>query len=421
MWREKPGFYLPGKSNLQTIKAHFAQFLADRRSKSPFASKQIPVIGWGSSAPFEKVIISADQIKKNPMLHRNSLCIIEPWENVGQNPQGEDVRASINVAYIAQMVGDLDTFLLPVWQDAKFMDPDCLARFAAQSAAFVVEGGAPAVYDENTFTHPKCSREDLLELVEALLLTRMDGGAPGLFICLGHQLAAEAHVRLIKRAVKAICAGAPKGLCEAADQIAKVGDGLRWEEARFATTQNKEAELRGHALCAYQVPSPADMNVPEEVIETYELTAQARGLIDLMQQYAGDLKIDMFHRDIATQEAAIFCSWAYTKLYEACLYHRSELACSALNWLLCLPFSIKILASTRSNGEIVTANAATCIFYRDFDTGVMKRSFTTQFHPELTDDLQDFAHRSPPTYEELKTNAGNRMLVHLLQEGLHDA
>ena len=98
-----------------------------------------------------------------------------------------------------------------------------------------------------------------------------------------------------------------------------------------------------------------------------------------------------------------------------------SLLCSALNWLLSLPFSIKILASTRSNGKIVTANAATCIFYRDFDTSQMKRSFTTQFHPELTDDLQDFAHCSPPSYEELKTNAGNRMLVHLLQEGLHDA
>ncbi len=326
MWRNQPGFYIPGRSNLQTIKAHFAQFLADRRSKSPFPKKQFSVVDWGKNVPFEKVITNADQVKQNGALQRSSLCIIEPWENVGQNSQGENVRASINVAYIAQIVGDLDTILLPVWQDAKFMEAENLARFASMSAAYVVEGGAPAVYDEKTFTHPKCTRENLLELVEALILARMDRGAPGLFICLGHQLAAEAHVCLIKRAVKAIQGGAPKGLSEAADQIEKVGNGLQWEKERFATTQIEKAELSGHALCAYQVPSPAEMNVPEEVIETYELTAQARGLIDLMQQYAGDLKIDMFHRDIATQEAAIFCSWAYTKIYEACLYHRSELA-----------------------------------------------------------------------------------------------
>jgi len=422
MWRREPGFHIPGRSNLQTIKAHFAQFLADRLSKSPFASTKMPAIAWGEQAPFEKVIQTKEQVellRKMPSLYRNSVCIIEPWENVGQNPEGEVVRASLNVAYIAQAVGDLDATLIPAWKG--IYDAVDLARFASESAAFVVEGGAPAVYDEKTFTHSACSRDDLLALIEALLLTRADRGAPGLFICLGHQLAAEAHVRLIKRAIKAIETGAPDGLKAVAQRILAVGEQLKWDKAQFATAQNAEAELRGHVLCAYQVPTPEAMGVAEEVLETYEVTAQARGLIDLMQQYAGDLKIDMFHRDIATQEAAIFCSWAYTKLHEACLYHRQELACGHLDWLLRLPYAVKILASTRAQGKLITANAATCIFYRDFDTGQLKRSFTTQFHPELWDDLKDFGHRLPPSYQELKTHAGNRMLVHLLQEGLHDA
>ena len=422
MWRDLPGFHYPGLSDLQTIKAHFSHFLADRISSCPFTATTLPPIEWGKNAPFEKVIRTEkdlDQLQQISALHRNSLCIIEPWENVGENPDHEPVRSSLNVAYIAQQVGDLDSILLPVWEDITYAEPEKIARFASESMAYVVEGGAPAVYDASTFTHPKCSREKLLALIEELLLTRTDRGAPGLFICLGHQLAAEAHVRLIKRAVSAVQKNAPQGLKAMAEKIQTLGKQFGWDQPKFATSQNEASELRGHCLSAFQIPPIEEMG--EEVIETYERTANAEGLIDLMQQYSGALKIDMFHRDIATDTAAIFCSYAYTKLHEASIPHRAELACSELSWLLNLPYAIKILVSTRANDHVVTANAATCIFYRDFDTGHLKRSYTTQFHPELWDDLKDFSHRQTPTYQELKTHSGNRMLVHLLQKGIHDA
>lgn len=40
--------------------------------------------------------------------------------------------------------------------------------------------------------------------VEQLLLSRFPTSAPAIFICLAHQLAAQAHIRLIQRAVREV-------------------------------------------------------------------------------------------------------------------------------------------------------------------------------------------------------------------------
>ena len=41
--------------------------------------------------------------------------LLNLWEHVGNNPQGEPVRASLNVAYIAQKIADCDSVLFPLW------------------------------------------------------------------------------------------------------------------------------------------------------------------------------------------------------------------------------------------------------------------------------------------------------------------
>ena len=51
----------------------------------------------------------------NPQLFRNAISIIEPWQHVGHNPLGEEVRASINVAYLVQKLADCDSILFPCW------------------------------------------------------------------------------------------------------------------------------------------------------------------------------------------------------------------------------------------------------------------------------------------------------------------
>ncbi len=64
---------------------------------------------WGQGQPLEKVINSEEDFEflmKHPRLFRNAIAIIEPWNHVGYNPLGEHVRASLNVAYIAQTIAE---------------------------------------------------------------------------------------------------------------------------------------------------------------------------------------------------------------------------------------------------------------------------------------------------------------------------
>ncbi len=323
-----------------------------------------------------------------------------------------------------------------------YIIPHHVCAVASKGLAFVVEGGAPSVYDAKTFTHPQCSRESLLELIEKLLLSRLDNGAPGLFICLGHQLASEAHIRILKRAVKHILSVNQldndksgtilKTLKKVSAKIESVGKHFKvimqdgsvhasgWEDEQFATTHNITPELSGHMLSPYAVPTAEALGVPDEVIEFYELTAANEDVVDVMLEFAGELKIDMFHGDIATEQAALFANWAYMSLHNAVAAYCEEIAVSPLSWLLQLPYAIKISSSTRSEKNIITANAATCILYKDFEVGKIKHSYTTQFHPELMDDLKDFRARKAPAYAELKKNPGTRLLIRLLKESVNN-
>ncbi len=448
-WRSQPGFFLPGLSNLQTIKNLLHYFLKDRRSPDLLANEIISTgskkFDWGKVHPVEKIIDSQsnfEHLAAQPDLGKNAVTIIEPWQHVGVNPNNEEVRASLNLAYIIQKVADIDSVLLPAWDSVNVVPLSQLCALASNGLAFVVEGGAPSVYDAKTFTHPQCPRELLLELIQQLLLSRLDGGAPGLFICLGHQLAAEAHMRILKRAVEHITdltqipndksGTIIKALKKISANIESVGKNFKvtmqdgsvhasgWDDEQFATTHNITPELSGHMLSPYVVPTAEVLGVPDEVVEFYELTAANEDVVDVMLEFAGELKIDMFHGDIATEQAALFANWAYMSLHNVLAAYREEIAVSPLSWLLQLPYAVKISSSTRSEKNIITANAATCILYKDFETGKIKHSYTTQFHPELMDDLKDFRARKAPIYDELKKNAGTRLLIRLLKEAVNN-
>ena len=68
----------------------------------------------------------------------------------------------------------------------------------------------------------------------------------------------------------------------------------------------------------------------------------------------------------------------------------------------------------------MTECSCTCINYKDFETRVIRRSFTCQFHPELLDDLREIGKRCEPSYSELKQSDGIRLLARLLYEGMQE-
>ncbi|MEH2122083.1 hypothetical protein [Nostoc sp.] len=448
-WRLRPGYLSEGDSDFESMHVLIGQFLADRHSLDPLPDTSLLIenakFQWGYGKPLEKVINSQSDLEflmKHPCLFRNAIAIIEPWKHVGQNPLGEDVRASLNVAYIAQKIADCDSILFPVWSSG-LLDPDVVVPLITSGLAVVVEGGDPSVRDASTFEGGKCSLDDLHCLVEKLLISRSPISALALFICLGHQLAAQGHINLIKRAVQQVLSleylprdrngKMLKALKRVCQQIETVGSSLKitkrnghliaegWDHPEFAVGPNEHKEVGERRLHHYQSPDAEALDIPQDLITAHEITAdEYEGVIDTAIKYEREVNIAMFHSDEVNEEAILFANWAYRLLHDAIIPYRSILAGSRLAWLLKLPDAIEILCSTTIDNEIVTECSATCIIYKDFESKRIRRSFTCQFHPELLSDLRTVGTCEPPTYARLKIDDGARLFARLLYEGMQE-
>lgn len=449
-WRLIPGYLHQGFTDFETVHILLGRFLVDRTSEYPLVDKELftsdGIFEWGHASPLEKVIRSREDFEfllKHPNLLRKSITIIEPWEHVGVNTFGENVRASKNVAYIAQKVADMDSVLLPVWA-CGIIDPEIVVPAITSGYAVIVEGGDPSVYDPSTWTSPACSREDMFALVEKLLISRSPASALAIFICVGHQLAAECHIRLIRKAVKQVLnitslerdknGRALKSLQEVAERIEAMGKTLKikkrdgrvvafgWYDDHFAVTRNESKEVGTRVLLPYQSPDNQTLNIPWEIIHAHDVTSDMHeGVIDTTIQYEHEISISMFHSDEVNEEAILFANWAYRSIHDAIVPYRHVIAGSPLSWLIQLPDSIEILCSTaEESGEILTECSATCINYKDFETKKIRRSFTCQFHPELLEDLRAIGSGKPPSYSTLKNDDGVRLFVRLLYVGMQE-
>ncbi|NER48680.1 MAG: hypothetical protein F6J92_18685, partial [Symploca sp. SIO1A3] len=395
--------------------------------------------------PLEKVIDSEEAfayLMTNPQLFRNTITIIEPWKHVGYNHLGEDVRASVNVAFLAQKIADCDSILLPLWSSGLF-DVEKLVPIISSGLAIVVEGGDPSVRNTDSFASSNCSHKELIELIEQILLARTPTSAPAVFICLGHQLVAQAHITLIQKAVKAVLAMDAlandadgrvlrmlKNVCQ---KIQSVGNSLKvkkksgtivadnWEHPEFAVAENETKEVGDRQLQHYQSPDALTSDIPEELIMAHEVTAdEHEGVIDTSIEYEKELNIAMFHSDEVNEEAILFANWAYQLIHNALIPCRHIVANSPLSWIIKLPDALEILCSTTEDGEVVTECSATCINYKDFESKEVRRSFTCQFHPELLSDLRVVGIREFPSYAELKKDDGARLFTRLLYAGMQE-
>jgi GMP synthase-like glutamine amidotransferase len=446
-WRARPGILGQHAASNQSIHALLGYFLNDRSSPSPFPGRDMLVdnrlFDWGVAPPLEKVIGSRpelDALLGLPEIYRHSVSVIEPWKNVGINVQGEEVRASKNIAYILQQVADADTILYPVWQSG-VSNPRRLASVMSAGIATVVQGGNPSVHAPSSFDGGAASLDDILGLVEELLLHRSSSSGPSIFICLGHQLAAAAHVRLIKRAVQEVTGLAQlpmdpertaiDSLQRVCRRIREVGESLPvikngtaiaagWDDPLFAVAPNEEFEVGTRRLLPY-VRSPGRSHIPGELHDAHALVAdELDGVIDTMLKMERELKIEMFHGDEVNEEAALFANWAFKLLHDTVVPIRYQLAVSPLSWMLNLPYAIEILSQTQVDDAHWTEVSTSCIYYKDWETHTIRRSFTCQFHPELMADIRDIGKREGPRYAELKDNDGVRLLVRLLYHGMQE-
>ncbi len=449
-WRLTPGYIEDSGSDVESVHILLGRFLTDRDSADPLPEKELfspdGQFEWGYAQPLEKTVASESDLNflaQNPNLYRNAITIIEPWEHVGNNDRGEEVRASKNVAFMAQKIADCDSILFPVWDTGTF-DLEKVVPMMSSSMAIVLEGGHPSVHNPDEWTQPNCSRDDVFALVEKLLLSRSPRSAPAIFICVSHQLAAECHIRLLRQAVQEVLelkilkrdegGEALASLQAACEKIKAVGENLKiekrdgrivaqgWTDDNFAVVLNEEKEVGDRVLLPYKTPKRKDSSIPIELLNTHEVMAdELEGVIDdAILRYENDINIAMFHSDEVNEEAVLFANWAYMTLHNAIIPHRYTVAASPLSWLLQMPYAVEILASTEADGEILTECSCTCINYKDFETKKIRRSFTCQFHPELLSDLRDIGKRSAPSYAELKHSDGMRLLARLLYEGMQE-
>ena len=446
-WREKPGILGQHPSSPQSVHALLGYFLRDRESPTPFPGRdrlaREGMFDWGLAPPLEKVIERPEHLRalmQMPELYRQSVSVIEPWPNVGTNPRGETVRASKNIAYVLQQVADADTILYPVWRSG-IQDPERLANILSAGIATIVQGGNPSVHDPGSFDGGNAPLEDMLELVDQLLMRRSTGSGPTIFICLGHQLAAASHVRLIRRACRQVLeltrlAMDPSGralanLQQLCRHIVSVGESLPvvkrgevvalgWDDPRFAVARNEQFEIGTRRLLPH-MPRGDRAHVPESLVATHGLVAdELDGVIDLIVTLEREVHVEMFHGDEVNEEAILLANWAYKSLHDAIIPLRHALAVSPAAWLLSLPYGVEILGQTQVDEDTWTEVCSTAIYYKDWETQRVRRSFTCQFHPELMDDIRDIGGRSAPRYHEMKEHDGVRLLIRLLYHGMQE-
>ena len=448
-WRDTSSWYSKNTGSIHAIQTLIGNFLSDRDSKSLLSnvgnSAQVKKLSgtWGTE-PFEKIIkeeSDLNYILNNPDISKNAISIIEPSDHVGENPKGEGVRASSNIAYISRMVADCDSILFPLWESG-ISNIDNLKKVLQNSLAIIVEGGYPSAKDKDTFADSKVNLKELQLLMAEIILSRVHKSTPAIFICLGHQIAAQAHINLIKKAVKEITQKLstviPKdsyqheALISMCERIKIAGEGLKvlknnsvvakgWNDPHFAVALNEVKEVGKCELKRYSHDGRHPSNDFKELLIKHNQTAsEYDGIVEQSITYEKNLELLMFHSDEVNEEAILFANWAYSNLHNTLASSRDLISVSSLSWLLNLPSSVEILCSTSEGGKKLTDVAATCINYKDYETHKVRRSFSFQFHPELLADLREFNISGSHDYILFKNDDGIRMLMRVLYECILD-
>jgi len=396
---------------------------------------------WGS-APLGSVVHSLGQLTEESTGAMVTIC--EPWEHVGHNAQHEEVRASVNVAYLANAMG-LSARVLPLWSircGYPTLPTNELVNCLVKTPV-VFEGGAPDVYDESTFHVDTCSRNFLWDLMKRMILSRHVSHMQ-IYICLSHQMAASTLVELIKDAVEELARCDSSAAKAIGDEIERIGALIQvtkqgkvvaagYRAQTFATARNEYVEAALFELHPFVVSSSIDTEASEHAAALHKCCAAhaeyargARGVIQsMMEQRAatGDaVRIAMFHGVEVNEEAMLFTHWALDSIASA----RETLPSGS--WLRNLPVGVEIIGSTKlcedvnrdgrlvASGEVSTDVACMRFDYCDDADGTLRHSYSCQFHPELTASLRDARHEVPLGFSELQAADGQRMLAHILAE-----
>uniref|UniRef100_A0A7S2UZS0 Uncharacterized protein n=1 Tax=Fibrocapsa japonica TaxID=94617 RepID=A0A7S2UZS0_9STRA len=385
---------------------------------------------WGT-VPLLQEVLEESALHENP--EKMIVSVVEPWEHVGANAKNEEVRASVNLAYLAKAIG-LESRVVPLWKlrcGYPSLPAEALVEGLIKNPA-VFEGGHPDVYDPSSFHTDTASRDFLWLMYKRVLLAR-HRSQMCIFICLSHQMVASSLVELVKDAICDL-SRASETVQQVVKEIEQVGNQIQvkkdfdgtekvtaegFKDEKFAVAPNQEKECELLEIYKFD-PAKIATNFSPELEKCLDVhTKYAQENVgtqqEMMQkQLKNDdrCKIAMFHGNEVNWEAIVFANWAFSKIAKL----RNESGIPA--WIKNLPVGVEITSSTVDDeGSLMTEVASMRIDYSD-ESGKRYSSYSCQFHPELTASLSDARYEKPPAFDDLKMHHGQRMLARFFKDGL---
>lgn len=381
-------------------------FLTERNAPNPLGSRKP---SWGRRVD--------DLSTVDPGEIAGSVVVIEPWEHVGARPNDKiGVIASENVAYVVDQILGLPTLIVPAWKQG-IADIQRFAALTSLAKLIVLEGGEPDVHVKDTFADA-FPRSDATQLIVEFLLNQV----PFIGICLSHQLTAQAHVELIREAVRRLEQSKQSAFVAVSHRIAEIANRLKveksygtvaqsWNDESFAVAKNEEISHSNTQLYPYRDTELP--HIPTEITEAYRVVAKRfDAIIDVALQYENDLHIQAFHGNEVSEESMRLVCWAYQQIHHVITAYSVEAASTLeLRSLMTAPIGVEILASTHTQSGVPLCEVAATGIY--WDNG--QKALTTQFHPELDESLRTASEGWAPSWENMKRSDGIRLLARMLQ------
>jgi len=396
----------------------------------------------------------------------NTITIVEPWEDVGENHNHEKVRASVNVGCFAH-AKEMNPRVVPLWS-LRCGYPTLPAKDLASALIkypVVFEGGAPDVFDETTFKE-NCPRSFLWELIKRVLLQRHNSCVQ-IFICVSHQLVASTLVELVKDAINVLKDLPEIDANEIGKEIERVGKLIQvvkadkdagggdnivangFEEDEFATAKMTNNEVNGlvnlyafdqeNVLCHHPEGAEGRDELKNCMRAHDDYHKDHFGVVERMikeynEEGKGHPKIAMFHGVEVNCEAMVFVHWALEKIFKI----REKIPTES--WIQDLPVGLNITSCTHRVGnsdisahvagglkakskflnKTATSVASMRLDYQTKKNGmeVSLNSYTCQFHPELPRSLRDARKQQMPAFKAMSNEDGLCMLGEFLEEKL---
>ncbi|NHJ48612.1 MAG: hypothetical protein FK733_12575 [Asgard group archaeon] len=379
--------------------------------------------------------------------------ILKPDTVVGANKWGELVDAAKNLATISSELLDWNIVTIEL-SEIKYKDlmlkieslcsNETPGEFFRSFRYVIVEGGRQSLYDSQSFddvSEKRFSKPEYLQLLESLVLSRNKTGvSPALFLCLGHQGIAEMLrayiVRLAKNSKQyhgkllELNKKAAEHFLEIINEIKELGNSIivrrrnseivanNYQDQYFAVKKNEMPEMGIKRMVKYQISKSISQDV---IIKSYQQIMKLHtGLLEDFYSLES-LDIVMLHNDETNEEAILFLNWALGLLAKFSRAHFKILnKDSMLQELTNLPIGLEIPSSTLYSTDeksTLTEIAGLVIYYYNPETGIVKRDYTLQFHPELFEEIQILQKRDFESKTLLELPDGIQLLLSCLQAG----